>query len=131
MSNDKKAPVFYIQDSRVFVNSKMKWWAIGGKSYTILLEDAQAYSKEDAIRLHELRHTDIPWPKAYVDARNLLSIGGNLLNLTEALADTGIVILKPAPQRKPRWHCIGCGRFLSEHSFWMGPCHHCKTDNRP
>lgn len=56
---------FFLQDSRSYVGNNLMWWSRNG-SYTSDLSLARAFSKDEAIRQHDSRETDIPWPVAYV-----------------------------------------------------------------
>ena len=60
---------FYLQDSRDYVGNDVLWWKKDGKGYTTDLREAEVYSKDAAVRQHNCRETDIPWPKDYIDAR--------------------------------------------------------------
>jgi len=125
---------FYLQDSRGYVGNDVLWWAKDGKGYTTDLSKAHVYSQEDAVRQHECRETDIPWPKEYIDARTRPAVDVQYVKRDEALAGTGIVLRKPQKSKKPKrdaLKCCQCGRFLSEEQLWGGECPKCGCDNRP
>lgn len=122
---------FYLQDSRSYVGNDVLWWATDGKGYTTDLREAHVYTKEQAQAYHKNRHTDIPWPKEYIDGKVRPAVDMQHIKLEDALKDTGIEVITPV-RRKARAHtCAGCGRFLSVADFWAGPCSHCGFDNRP
>jgi hypothetical protein len=123
--------LYYLQDSRSYVGNDVLWWAKDGNGYTTDLSKAHVYSKADAILHHEMRSTDIPWPKAYVDAKTRPAVDMQYIKRDEALAGTGIVLRKPAKPAREVPRCHGCGKFLSERQFWTDGCRHCGTDNRP
>lgn len=121
---------FYLQDSRSYVGNDMLFWAKDGKGYTTDLRNAHVYTKQQAVKRHESRETDIPWPKAYIDAKTRPAVDMQYVKRAEALAGTGIVLIEPKKLRKETFNCGGCGRFLSLNQFW-GLCPHCGGDNRP
>ncbi|AGW94643.1 hypothetical protein N234_31835 [Ralstonia pickettii DTP0602] len=123
--------LFYLQDSRSYVGNDVLWWAKDGNGYTTDLSKAHVCTKAEAIRQHEERATDIPWPKAYIDAKTRLAIDMQYIKQDEALADTGIVLRKPEKAKPQTPRCHGCGKFISETQFWSGACPSCGTDNRP
>lgn len=61
--------LYYLQDKRSYVGNSMSWWAKDGKGYVCDIRKAHVYTKAEAYRQHDKRETDIPWPKAYIDAR--------------------------------------------------------------
>lgn len=70
VKDDKQAndDQFYLQDSRDCVGNMMLFWRKGG-GYTTNLTQAEVFSKERAMEQHfEIRNTDIPWPKEYIDS---------------------------------------------------------------
>lgn len=124
---------YYLQDSRSYLGNDVLWWALEGNGYTTDLSKAQVYSKEEALRLHQNRPSDIPWPKRYVDAKVRPAVDMQYLNREEALAGTGITLQprRPPRTRQPQARCLGCGRLMSQAQYWGGACSHCSTDNRP
>lgn len=60
--------LFFLQDSRDLVGDNLMFWAIGG-SYTSDIRKAELFSQEEAVRQHQSRTSDIPWPVEYVKAR--------------------------------------------------------------
>lgn len=122
---------FYLQDSRDYVGNDMLFWAVDGKGYTTDMRKAQVYTKAEAVAQHESRITDIPWPKAYIDARTRPAVDMQYAKRAEALAGTGIELRKPAPKKPDTINCGGCGRFIGGTERYLGDCTHCGADNRP
>lgn len=75
---------FYLQDSRshAYVGDGLSFHAIDGKGYVTNLALAEVYTLAQATG-H--RDTDIPWPKAYVDARARVGVDCQYVELKEAL----------------------------------------------
>lgn len=75
---------FYLQDSRdhAYVGDGLSFWAKDGKGYVTDLAKAEVYTLAQATG-H--RDTDIPWPKAYVDARARAGVDCQYVTLSEAL----------------------------------------------
>lgn len=122
---------FYMQDSRGYVGNDVLWWAQGGNGYTTDLSKAQTYTKEEAQRMHNSRPSDVPWPKGYIDAKTRPAVDMQYIRRDEALAGTGIELVKPVKAKKQQLKCANCGRFLSEAQLWAGECPKCGCDNRP
>jgi hypothetical protein len=125
--------LFYLQDSRGYVGNDVLWWAKDGKGYTTDLSKAHAYTKDEAVAQHEMRETDIPWPKDYIDAKTRPAVDMQYIKREEALAGTGIV-LTPEPKPKPKreqYRCESCKVFMSEAQMWSGCCPRCGADSRP
>ena len=127
MSMDK----FYLQDSRSYVGNDVLWWAKGGAGYTTDVSKAEVYSKDAAVRQHECRESDIPWPKDYIDGKTRPAVDLQYIKRADALAGTGIVLRKPQKPRKEIYKCYGCGRFMTINSYYGGPCDKCGTNNQP
>lgn len=122
--------LFYVQDSRSYVGNDILWWALGGAGYTTNLRKAQTYTLEQAQRLQDGRHTDIPWPKDYIDARVRPAVDIQYCNKKEALLDSGIVLRKPPKIKAEKYRCFGCGIFLRRIDIY-GNCPRCNYDNHP
>ncbi|WP_457967710.1 hypothetical protein M1D68_16135 [Pseudomonas sp. R4-84] len=75
---------FYLQDSRshAYVGDGLSFWGFGGSGYVTDLDKAQVFTKDGAC---DHRDTDIPWPKAYVDARARVGVDCQHVTLSEAL----------------------------------------------
>jgi len=126
MSNE-----FYLQDSRGYVGNDVLWWAKDGNGYTTDLSKAEVYSQDDAVRQHQCRESDIPWPKDYIDARTRPAVDMQYIRRDEVLAGTGITLKKPQKPRKDVFSCHGCGRFMSDAQRYTSNCPHCGADNAP
>jgi len=121
---------FYLQDSRTYVGNDVMWWAKGGNGYTTDLSKAEVYTREEAQRQHDMRRTDIPWPKAYIDGKTRPAVDVQYIRRDEALAGAGILLRpEPKPIRTP-YRCYHCGKFMREEQQY-GPCPHCGGDNMP
>ena len=75
---------FYLQDSRnhAYVGDGLSFWGFGGYGYVTDLSKAQVFAREGAC---DHRDTDIPWPKAYVDARVRVGVDCQNVTLSKAL----------------------------------------------
>lgn len=60
---------FYLQDSRSLIGDNLQFWASAGAGYCTDLAKLQVYTRDQALAQHRSRETDIPWPRAYIDAR--------------------------------------------------------------
>lgn len=125
------SPYFYMQDSRGYVGNDVLWWAKGGNGYTTDLSKAEVYGLEQAQQMHNARPSDIPWPKDYIDQKTRPAVDMQYIRRDEALAGTGIELVKPKKAKKELINCHQCGRFLSEAQLWAGECPKCGADNRP
>lgn len=65
---------YYIQDRRQFVGNCILWWGIDSQGYTCNLDQAGVYT---GAFCRGRRDTDIPWPKAYVDAHTVRHARGD------------------------------------------------------
>ncbi|MFI9653940.1 hypothetical protein ABGV17_04310 [Guyparkeria sp. GHLCS8-2] len=122
--------LYYLQDSRTFVGNDVMWWAKDGKGYTTDLRKAHVFTKEAAVRQHNDRETDIPWPKDYIDARTRPAVDHQHVDQDVALSGTGIKLRKPERPKRTPYPCFHCGRFMREEDQY-GPCPHCGGDNMP
>lgn len=59
---------FYLQDSRGNTGDGLMFWA-QGDGYTTNLDSAEVRTRHHTVSQHQSRETDVPWPKAYIDAR--------------------------------------------------------------
>lgn len=123
--------LFYLQDSRSYVGNDMLFLAKDGAGYTTDLSKAETYSRELVQSMHEIRPSDIPWPKAYIDAKTRPAVDMQYVNRTDALRGTGIELVKPLKPKRETYRCHGCGQFLRINDYYGGPCPSCHTDNRP
>ena len=122
--------LYYLQDKRSYVGNDILWWGKNNCGYTTDLRNAQVYTKEDALKQHMSRETDIPWPKAYIDAKTRPAVDMQHVKIDEALQGTGIVLIKPQKMKKDVFNCWQCGRFISERDRYTS-CPNCEADNRP
>lgn len=110
----ESSDLFYLQDSRDYVGNDILFHAIDGRGYVTDLRKAQTFTKEKAMHMHAMRSTDIPWPKAYIDARVRPAVDFQYVKLDEALEGTGIVIKKEIKKKvKHRYRCGDCGSFVN------------------
>lgn len=128
--NNLPEPMFYLQDSRSYVGNDVLWWAKDGEGYTTDLSKARVYTKEEAQRMHESRPTDIPWPKDYIDDKTRPAVDMQYIKRAEALAGTGIVLVKPTKPKREKLRCAHCGAFVAEYQFYCG-CPKCGGESRP
>lgn len=61
---------FYMQDTRSTVGNCVSWWADGKSGYTTELSKAHVFTEKEAHQASD-RDTDVPWPKAVVDAASV------------------------------------------------------------
>lgn len=122
MSNE-----FYLQDSRNFVGNDMVFWRKDGGGYTTDMREAGVWSKDSAQAQHNMRDTDIPWPKSYIDGKSRPAVDMQYVRRDEALEGSGITILRPkkAENRRALYNCVGCGRFITERGMHEENCKHC------
>lgn len=104
------------------------WCATGG--YTTDVSKAAVYKQDHAQAKHDVRPTDIPWPKEYIDSKTRPVVDMQYVKREEALRDTGIVLVKPKKDRNAL-RCICCNRFLSIRQMFLEDCPNCGQDNRP
>ena len=121
---------YYLQDKRSYVGNDILWWAEKG-GYTTDISEAEIFTKESAVKQHQCRETDIPWPKEYIDQKTRPAVDMQYVDISTALEGTGIELVKPEPYRKPTYRCHGCGQFITEEDYYCGACKNCDTYNRP
>ena len=121
--------LYYIQDSRNIVGNDLIWWGHKGNGYVCSILLAGVYSKDEAVRQHEQRHTDIPWPKSYIDKHIKPVVDHQNVEIKAALRGTGIKI-KKYKEFKARFRCCHCGSFQTEYNYYTG-CTRCGNDNMP
>lgn len=122
---------FYLQDSRSYCGNDVMFWAKGGRGYTSDVSKAQIYTKAQAVAQHQIRETDIPWPKSYIDKKTRPAVDMQYIRRSDALKGAGIKIIKPKRANKQVFHCGGCGRFIRDGEQYEHHCTHCGEDNRP
>ncbi|MBF8177844.1 hypothetical protein [Herminiimonas contaminans] len=122
---------YYLQDSRSYVGNDVLFWAKDGKGYTSDVSKAHIYTKAEAVARHQMRETDIPWPKSYIDAKTRPAVDMQYIRRAEALVGTGITLIKPKKPKVDVIKCEGCGRIMRDGAQYLGNCTHCGQDNRP
>lgn len=80
------ADEYYLQDKRTYVGNSMMWWAKDANGYVCDVRKAHVYTKAEAYAQHDMRSTDIPWPKAYIDARISHHVDMQHVKRAEAMA---------------------------------------------
>lgn len=128
-SGDGDMDEYVLQDRRSYLGNALVFWRDGG-GYTANIEDAEVFTKEQAIRQNQTRETDIPWPKSYFTGKTTAIVDAQHVSISDALKGTGIKLYKqPKPKYVPErcWHC-GC--FINEEQKYTS-CPKCKGDNRP
>lgn len=75
--------LFFLQDSRSNVGSRAMFWRNGG-GYTSNLDEAEQFTREQAVRQYECRETDLPWPVAYVNRWADVGVDCQYLRTAEA-----------------------------------------------
>ncbi|UGA37623.1 hypothetical protein JOS77_27235 [Chromobacterium haemolyticum] len=75
---------FYLQDSRSLIGDNLQFWGIGGSGYYTDLAKLQIYTRDEALALHRMRETDIPWPTAYIDAKAHIGVDIQHVDLDDA-----------------------------------------------
>ncbi|MBP0714870.1 hypothetical protein ABXK61_16315 [Burkholderia sola] len=121
--------LFYLQDSRSFVGNDVMWWA-DPDGYTTDLRKARLFTRDDAQQQHNIRKTDIPWPKEYIDGKTRPAVDFQYLSRV-AISAAGITLAKRTKERAYQVNCVGCGRFLRDADRYSIDCPHCGADNRP
>jgi hypothetical protein len=122
---------FYLQDSRSFVGNDVLWWARNSCGYTTDLSKAHVFTLEEAQAHHNGRHTDIPWPKDYIDARTRPAVDMQYIRRAEALPGSGIVLRDPPKRIAEKIKCHACGAFMSRRQMYGPGCPKCGADNCP
>lgn len=79
---------YYMQDSRSYVGNDALWWAEDGNGYTTDVSWAEIFTKERAMRQHNQRETDIPWPKDYIDSITRPAVAFQYMDNEKALVNT-------------------------------------------
>ncbi|WP_040269186.1 hypothetical protein [Pseudomonas rhodesiae] len=77
--------LYFLQDSRNKVGSRVIFWREGG-GYTSNLNEAEQFKRESAIKQYECRETDLPWPVEYVRIRAEVGVDFQYLSRSEAEA---------------------------------------------
>lgn len=85
---------FYLQDGRGYDGNMISWWRKGGAGYTANLAEAETFTRDEALAQNKTRATDIPWPVAYLAGKTFAAVDFQEVDVTEALAGTGITLCK-------------------------------------
>lgn len=115
---------YYLQDSRSYVGNDLLFWSISD-GYTTNVARAKVFTLEEAQRQHNTRHTDIPWPKAYIDEKVRPTVDMQYVSRANALASSAISLNTPGPTPKDSTKCHHCGAFMNEGQRYMCGCEHC------
>jgi hypothetical protein len=57
---------YFLQDTRSYVGNCPMWWG-GSGGYTSRIDKARRYTFDEAMRQHECRDTDVPWPCSEIE----------------------------------------------------------------
>ncbi len=120
--------LYYVQDYRSYVGNDILWWSISG-GYTCDITNAEVFTKTAAIALNKSRHTDIPWPKKYIDERTKIVVDMQNVKRDDWLKDSGIILRKTPKKKREIFKCFACGRFVSEREYYH-TCYHGEPCNR-
>lgn len=101
--------LFYLQDARHLVGNAVIWWAKDYGGYTCDLRKAHVF-KETELAGFDLRSTDVPWPKEFVDT--------NQMPILDIQTKTGL----------EQWKLKELG---SAHSQWLTPPSDGSHDPKP
>lgn len=75
---------FYLQDSRSLIGDHLQFWGAGGRGYYTDLARLETYTRDQALAQHRSRETDIPWPRAHLDARAHRGVDHQHVDVDEA-----------------------------------------------
>lgn len=112
---------FYRQIPDCYIGNDIVWEAKTGASTTDLRQ-ARVFSS--------LRAGAVMWPVEEIQKIARPAVRACDISLKEALAGTGIALLKPKRIRREIFNCHHCGRFISEDKRYFD-CPNCGGDNRP
>lgn len=78
---------FYVQDRRSYVGNSVVWFGPNNQGYTIDMDKAGKYSKEDIIKLFgkDKRETDIIWPADEVEKNIRKHVDSQYLDRTKII----------------------------------------------
>lgn len=79
---------FFLQDSRTTVGSRAMFWRTGG-GYTSNLDQAEQFTRDQAVKHYESRDSDLPWPVEYIRPRAETGVDCQYLTRSEAEAAQG------------------------------------------
>lgn len=120
----------YVQLSQAWDGNDL-YWASSDGGFDANLDLAQIMPLDVALSRYgaDAGNSRIIWPKSYIDSKTRRIANHHAMNVTDALAGTGISLIKRAV-KKQKLTCFGCRRFLSEIQFWH-TCPNCGVSNRP
>lgn len=123
--------LFYLQDARSCVGNDMTWWA-KNDGYTTDINQAEVFTKNDAFAQHVTRNTDVPWSVKYISTRLRQVVDIQDVKSADDLIAASELAKQPVkPKPKPvRYHCGGCGVFMSAEAYHTEACGRCGTENR-
>ncbi len=104
---------FYLMDSRSPLGSNAMFWALSG-SYTSDLLKAEKFSREEALRQHKSRHSDIPVPCDYTPAHIRQRI--DMQYLPEEATKQSAGEMEP-----PACVVVDMGKFDGNDCYFLGP----------
>ena len=81
-----KNSLFYLQDSRSLTGNNATFWGKSG-GYTTNISDATVYSLDEAQKMHDSRHSDIPLLKSAVDKLSIQAIDHQYLPDSNIIVD--------------------------------------------
>lgn len=123
--------LFYVNLTNRRVGNDAVWVAGSGQSTD--LGRAKVFTPDGAAEACALNEFGFAWPKAYIDslAHQVMSI--EKVSRKAASQSCGVQLPKRVFETYERetFRCCGCNRFMSQKSFWNGPCTNCGADSRP
>jgi len=63
----KRERMYYLCDTRGVTGNCLMFWRKGGAGYTYNLDDCEVYPESVAMRMHNERTSDMPYPKDVID----------------------------------------------------------------
>ena len=85
-----RTDLFYVQDRRQYVGNDVLWWARNNGGYTTNLDDAEVYTKEEALKVCENRETDVMWPFDFVNSIARRAVDMQKLDYSKSINPTQI-----------------------------------------
>ncbi len=77
---------YYLQDARSTVGNDMLFWGRGGNGYTTNLDEAEVYTLDAALKQQAARHSDVPWPVAYIRSKSRPAVDFQYVKRSEVAA---------------------------------------------
>lgn len=117
----------YVAAKRDFDGNDIKWVGDSGtlpdlsKATVFTVRDAAAkYCSESDFFSYQI------WPKSHVDALARPIVSVTRVSVDQALAGTGIQLIKRPVKRRANPKCYGCGRFVTADQAPGGLCRDCR-----